>query len=312
MSQNLRSMDLNLLPIFDCLMCEQHLSRAAEVLAMSQPAVSNALKRLRLHYNDALFIRSAKGLIPTARAMELHLQIQPALQQLQLTQQSRDFDPKFSHGNISIAMEPTVEYLMAPSWFSCFHQQAPNMRLALYPEHLDNIAERLRRGQLDFAIDYLGFDEQYFQQQRLADEALVVICAKQHHLLKGSISLAQFESLPQVTLVPRPSTSPVNSGFSGSPIEHLIAAQWPNPASFTRNIVLSLSSFVAIPAVIAQSELIAVVPKRLAEQGPWQQQLQCLPLPFAGLKTQLNLIWHNSREQDPMHQWAREQLCLAV
>lgn len=302
MQLNLRSLDLNLLPIFEALMREQHLSRAAEQLAMSQPAVSSALKRLRISFNDELFVRTARGLIPTARAIELQTAIKPALSLIQDGCMASHFNPDISEQVLSISMNAASEYLIAPYLFQWLQAEAPRMKLTLQPDHIDDIPTRLKEGQLDFALDYVAFDDSQFKSCVIAEEDLVVICRQNHQSIQHNISLEEFQILPQASLVPRSSQTHKLSQLRGTPIEQLMGKDLPK-----RNITLYASSFVAIPNIVAQSEIIAIVPKRIAQQynQTHKQTLNCLPLPFSYPQVQMKLLWHKSRDGDPAHQWLR-------
>lgn len=303
MPLNLRSLDLNLLPVFDALMREQHLSRAAEQLAMSQPAVSSALKRLRLNFKDELFIRTARGLIPTARAIELQQAIQPALQLIQTGCMASEFNPDDSDQMISISMNAATEFLISALLYRWLQSQSPKMKLKLQPDHLEDIPALLKDGRLDFALDYVASEEPQFRAQVITEEDLVVICRKKHPKIQQSISLKDFESLPQASLVPRSSLTHKQSQLRGTPIEQLMGKDLPS-----RNITLFASSFVALPSIIANSELIAIVPKRIAQQYNLSHgnTLQTLALPFDYPQVQMKLLWHKSRDNDPAHRWFRE------
>lgn len=298
---NLRSVDLNLLPIFTALMREQHLSHAANQLAMSQPAVSNALKRLRLSFADDLFVRTAHGLKPTPRAHEIYQHLQTALQQIQTAYSPASFDPLSSEKRLRVTMNAATEYLLAPLLINWLRQTAPNMQLQLYPDHLADIPQQLKSGQLDYALDYIAFEPTQFSQATLSHEPLVVIINKNSAVKNGiaaQLSLQQFEQLPQITLVARTSPNQTALQRSGSPIEQLLGAAMPK-----RNIVMAVSSFVAIPDIIANSDLIAIVPQRLAKQSQNGAELLCLPLPFECPPVAMHLQWHKSRDKDPVHEW---------
>lgn len=310
MQLNLRALDLNLLPVFDALMREQHLSRAAEHLAMSQPAVSNALKRLRQTFNDDLFVRTSQGLKPTTRAQELQQAIQPALRLIQTGCMESNFDPSSSQQTLQISMNSATEYLIAPFIYKCLHTEAPGMKLQLQPDHLDDIPVQLKEGRLDFALDYVGLGDSQFHSLKLIEEDLVVICRTKHPQLNGQITLEQFETLPHVSLVPRSSIAHKQSHLRGTPIEQLMVKGLPS-----RNLTMHVASFVSIPSIIAQSDLIAVVPKRIAQHFNQSQQpnhphaaIQCLALPFSYPQVGIQLIWHKSREHDMAHRWVRERM----
>ena len=309
MQLNLRALDLNLLPVFDALMREQHLSRAAEQLAMSQPAVSNALKRLRQTFNDDLFVRTAKGLKPTTRAQELQQAIQPALRLIQAGCIESNFDPGSSEQTLQISLNSATEYLIAPLIHKWLQAEAPNIKLQLQPDYLDDIPAQLKEGRLDFALDYVGFGDQQFQSLVMSEEDLVIICRADHPQLNGKITLKQYETLPQVSLTPRSSLAHKQSHLRGTPIEQLMGKDLPS-----RNLTMLVSSFVSIPSIITQSDLIAIVPKRIAQNFNRRQQtnkeatLQCIALPFSYPKVCIQLLWHKSREHDTAHQWVRERM----
>lgn len=314
MQLNLRALDLNLLPVFDALMREQHLSRAAEHLAMSQPAVSNALKRLRQTFNDDLFVRTAKGLKPTVRAQELQQAIQPALRLIQTGCMESNFDPSSNEQTLKMSLNSATEFLIAPLIHSWLQAEAPRMKLQLQPDHLDDIPAQLKEGRLDFALDYVGFGDDQFKSLLLIEEDLVVISRAQHPHLNGQITLEQFETLPQVSLSPRSSLAHKQSHLRGTPIEQLMGKDLPH-----RNLTMHVSSFVSIPNIIVQSDLIAIVPKRIAQHFNKSQQdndhksaLQCLALPFNYPKVGMQLLWHKSREHDMAHLWVREKMAKLI
>lgn len=301
MSFNLRALDLNLLPVFDALMCEQHMSRAAERLAMSQPAVSNALKRLRQTFNDELFVRTAKGLTPTARAVLLHNSLQPALTMIQDSCLEQRFDASTSTQCLQIAMNAASEYLVAPMLIGALRAVAPGIQLKIYPDHLEDMLQLLKQGSLDFSLDYMAPNDTQFRSQQLSHESLTVICAKNHGVIQGQITLDQFENLPQVTIIPRLALAQGQVKRRGTPIEQLMGAEVPQ-----RNLSMFVSSFVTIPDIVANSDLIAVVPERLVKQYHQRENLQLLPLPFSYPCAEIRLVWHKSRDNDAGHLWFRE------
>ncbi|WP_281648181.1 LysR substrate-binding domain-containing protein [Parendozoicomonas sp. Alg238-R29] len=303
MKLNLRSLDLNLLPVFDALMREQHLSRASDQLAMSQPAVSNALKRLRQSFNDDLFVRTSRGLKPTPRAIEIHSAIQPALQMIQHGCMEQSFDPGTSDQTLNITMNAATEYLIAPLLMAWIRNESPNTTVKLHPDHLDDIPAQLKDGMLDYAIDYVSYAHDQFRSFVLGLEDLNIVCARNHKVLKGGITLEQFETLPQVTLVPRSNITANMSHRRGTPIEQLMGKDLPN-----RNLAMHVSSFVAIPDIVASTDLIAIVPSRLAQQPRYKDTIQCLPVPFEYPKVEIRLLWHKSRNNDASHHWFMERV----
>lgn len=305
MQLNLRTLDLNLLPIFAALMREQHLSRAAENLAMSQPAASSALKRLRLCFNDELFVRTAHGLVPTARALQLQQAIQPALQLIQSGCSNFEFDPKVSDHVLSLSMNAATEYLISASLYSHLHAHAPKIKLQLQPDYLDDIPAQLKAGRLDFALDYVGTEDNQYKFQVIAEEDLVIICRRDHPQIKSSISLTKFSTLAQASLIPRSNRTHKQSELRGTPLEQLMGKSLPK-----RNVVLHASSFVALPSIIASSNLIAIVPRSIAIHYNEANHgtLKYLAIPFDYPMVQMKLLWHKSRDNDPAHRWFKREI----
>ncbi|MCH2040418.1 MAG: LysR substrate-binding domain-containing protein [Saccharospirillaceae bacterium] len=297
---SLRNLDLNLLPVFTALVEEQHLSRAAERLHMSQPAVSNALKRLRQRMDDELFVRTSRGLKPTPRAIALYNKVRDGLQLIeQGWQQQKSFQPATSEQTFIISTNPAVEYLATPWLMKLLRQQAPNVRLRFEPDHLSDIPQRLQDGRVDIAIDFIDYHHRGLISEELQLEDLVVIAAKDHPDFSPELTLEQFERLSHVTVSPR--------NQQGTPIEQLMGHQ-----KLQRDVRLHVTSFVSIPQIVAQTDLIAVVPVRLMHEDHIQPLLQSAPLPFEYPQVPLKLIWHQSREQDQAHQWLRATLSKLV
>lgn len=299
----LRNHDLNLLPIFDALMREQHLSRAAERLNMSQPAVSNALKRLRMGFEDDLFVRTGRGLKPTQRAIELHERIAPALGDIRESFEDRGPDPATYSRTLTIALNHAAEYLWGALMLQAMRSKAPNVRLKLYPDYLDDVPARLKDGQLSYALDYSPLPEDHFGSHVLAREELTLICAADHSHADRTIDITAFETLPQVSLLRRSEWVRSQNSRRYTPLEYLMGDALPK-----RNIVAQMSSFLSIPDVVARTDLIAVVPRRLAEPLIQTGALRCHDLPFHCPDVEMRLLWHKSRNSDPSHAWVLDLL----
>jgi len=299
----LRNQDLNLLPIFDALMQEQQLSRAAERLSMSQPAVSNALKRLRLSFKDDLFVRTGRGLKPTQRAQELHEAIVPALEALIHTFDEQTFTPCHSDRTLDISLDISSEYVFAPVILNMLLPLAPKLRIRFHPDHSPDISGRLKDGRLNYALEYGPIQADEFDSTHFANETLSVICASNHPLVKGSISLEQYSSLPHVSLVPRPSFSTGQITGESTPVEHIVGAEFPE-----RNVELRVSSSLVIPKIVAATDYIATISTRLVLPLVQSGELQCIEPPFKNREFEFRLYWHNSRSKDPFHLWFIDQI----
>lgn len=299
----LRNQDLNLLPIFGVLMQEEQLSRAAERLCMSQPAVSNALKRLRLSFKDDLFVRTRRGLKPTQRARELYEAIAPVLESLGHTFNNRTFAPEDSDRTLDISMDIAAEYVYAPEVIKIIRAVAPNLRISFHPDHVPDIAGRLKDGRLNYALEYGPILSDELDSTHFANETLSVICATNHPTVQGCISLEQYTSLPHVSIVPRPSFSTGQMLGLATPVEHIMGAELP-----ARKVGLRVSSSLSIPAIVASTDFIATVWTKLVMPLVDAGKLQCLKPPFENAEFQFRLYWHKSRSSDPFHLWLLSKL----
>lgn len=299
----LRNHDLNLLPVFDALMREQHLSRAAERLNMSQSAVSNALKRLRLGLEDDLFVRTWRGLKPTERAIDLHQRIAPALQEIRDSIEIRDFDPSTFSRTVSISMISAAEYLWADILLPTLRESAPNARFKIQTDYIEDIPAQLTDGHLTYALDYKPLPDDKFGSHVLMREELALICAPDHPNVETGITMEDFERLPQASLVRRSEWMHARSGRRTTPLEYLMGDALPN-----RNVVVQMSSFLPMPSVVAKSDLIAVVPLRFARPLLDAGTLCRLGLPFDCPDVEMRLLWHKSRDSDPSHTWLLNQI----
>lgn len=280
------------------LMQEKHLSRAAERLGMSQPAVSNALKRLRHEYKDELFVRTGRGLSPTQRAQELHARIAPALGNIRDSYEEPAFSGDSYQRTVEISMNHAVEYIWAVDLMREARREAPGVTWKIHSDIADDIPVRLKDGLLSFAVEYTSLPEEQFASIVLLQESLTLICAVDHPKVDGDITAEAFQTLPHVSLVRRPGLVRTQNSRRTTPLEFLLG-----PAMPERNIALHMSSFVSIPSVVAATDLLAVVPTRLARPLEEAGQIQTFPLPFEAPDIELRLFWQNSRNTDPGHQW---------
>ncbi|MCG7584472.1 transcriptional regulator LeuO [Photobacterium sp. OFAV2-7] len=294
MESNLRSVDLNLLTVFDAVMQEQNITRAAHNLGMSQPAVSNAVARLKVMFNDELFIRHGRGIQPTQRAKQLFGPVRQALQLVKNELPSSIFSPETSNRTFKLAICSPSDMRFAPRILSNVAEQAPNLRMQLEAELDAELAQKMRYQEVDFVIDYVRFDEPGFCSTELFSDELVVVAAGNHPRLGDTISEAEFAAEKHAVLKSIPGVKLFADHIYNQHNSYHEAYQG-----------ASLSN---IMYVAGQSELIAVMPRWLAESAPQAQQLKVLPLPFESAKICGYLSWHESSQKDKGHIWMRDQL----
>ena len=297
----LRNKDLNLLPIFDALVREGQLSRAAETLCMSQPAVSNALKRLRHAFGDDLFVRTRQGLAPTERALEIHALVGPALDSVNQSIEREPFSPSQSQRTFNISLNTALEYFILADFIVPIRNVAPNLKFRFHPDHLPDIPARLRDGRLNYAIEYFKLPEDQFDSVILMKEKLVVVCSSNHPTLKRSLSLEQYQSMPHLSLYPRSNFQISDNSSELTPVEQIMGTELP-----ARNVAMYVTSILSIPPVIAATDMIATVGENSVK--PWVDRgaIKVLEAPFATRNYDFSLYWHKSRSKDASHQWLME------
>ncbi|PSU30891.1 transcriptional regulator LeuO [Photobacterium lutimaris] len=297
MESNLRSVDLNLLTVFDAVMQEQNITRAAHNLGMSQPAVSNAVARLKVMFNDELFIRHGRGIQPTQRAKQLFGPLRQALQLVKNELPSSIFSPDTSTRTFKLAVCSPSDMRFAPRILSQVTEQAPYVRVQVEAEMDADLTQKMRYQDIDFVIDYVRFDEPGFCSTELFSDELVVVAAGNHPRIGETITEAEFGQEQHAVMTSIPGVKMFADHIYNSHASYQEAYQG-----------VSLSN---IMYVVSQSELIAVVPRWLANVTAASQQLKILPLPVESARISGYLSWHESSQKDKGHIWMRDQL-LAV
>ncbi|MDH4558618.1 LysR family transcriptional regulator [Pseudomonas sp. BN417] len=292
---NLRRIDLNLLLVFDALMQEQNLSRAATRLHMSQPAVSNALARLRSQLGEPLFKRTARGMSPTAHAQVLYGPVRQALNLLQLGLGAQEvFDLQAEHC-FRLSMNDYAQAMLLPALLERLKAEAPRVVLEVQDDDAQTLVSRLAAGELDLAIDYLYFDNPDLCYQPFMEEELAVIGRSGHPAFAGGLTREGYQRSQHVLVLPR--------AGRGSPLEIVLGS-----AKIKRQAGLHVPHYLTIPPIVARSDLLGTVPRRLAKYFAAIYALEVAPLPVATPPVQVSLIWHRQQELAPGLRWLRERL----
>lgn len=286
MESTLRGVDLNLLTVFDAVMQEQNITRAAHNLGMSQPAVSNAVARLKVMFNDELFMRQGRGIQPTQRARQLFGPIRQALQLIRNELPSSVFQPESSTRLFKLAICSPCDMRFAPRIMANINEQAPSVQLHLDAEFDRLLSERMRYQEIDFVIDYARFDDQGFSSTEIFKDELVVIASKTHPRIQGGVSAEQLINEKHAKL----SRVHGQRSFSEQAYRELDCQ-----AAYEGS---SLSNLLY---VVSQSELVTIAPRWMAENAVNSDQLQILDFPFENKEISGYLSWHESSEKDKVH-----------
>ncbi|MGV0878238.1 LysR family transcriptional regulator [Martelella sp. FLE1502] len=292
----LRSMDLNLLLVFDAVYSERSISRAAVRLNLSQPAVSNALARLRHAVGDPLFKREGSGMIPTARAKMLRDPIRQALELLERGFRSdEEFDHQHSTREFVIAVEDYGETVLIPRFIDWLADVAPGIHIEIRPELSSSLTRELREGTVDLALDYFALRGEGFESKCVLTEDLITLSRIDHPTIGEQLSLDTYLDLQHVVITPRRKSRPM--------IDLAL-----DKRGLKRKIALTVPHFLSMPAVVQRSNLLATLPRRMAYIYADHFRLKTYTPPVRTPQFPVFMIWHDTLNDDPAHRWLRNHL----
>ena len=287
---NLRTLDLNLLRAFAAIHLERNVSLAARRENLSQPAMSNALARLRRSFDDALFVKLGARMEPTARANQL---IQPVMQALALLETGIEgpahFDPQRDTRCFKLLMSDAGESAILPDLVQrVVDTSASAVRFEVVKLPHEAYAQALQSGQADVAIGHLPFLRAGFEREALFEDAYRVILREGHPLQGRRLSLAAFAAAQHVAIA---------TGSADLTVERQLARH-----RLVRSVKLKVSHYHVAVDVVARSDLLATVPQLIAAQA---RGVIALPLPLNVKPVAVQLVWHTIASGDPGHRWLR-------
>lgn len=308
MGLKFRTLDLNLLRVFDTVMAEGSLTRAATVLAMTQPAVSHALRRLRVAAGEDLFQRSAHGMRPTPRAEALWPTVRQALAQLRQALAPGDFDPRRDAAQLRLAMADATAAALVPALVHQVESGGLQVNLRVLPLTTRDPRRLLEDGGADVALGFFpealtailaeGADS-HWRHQRLYATRYVAVMRAGHPLAQGELTLDRYcEALHLMV------------SFSGRPyglVDQALAAQ-----GRQRRVALTVNQFFTAGRVVTQSDLLTVLPERFVASTGAGDSLVVRDLPLAVPPVHVEMLWHLRLDGDPAQRWLRAQLQAAV
>jgi len=293
---NISNFDLNLLRVLDALLREQNVSRAAERLALSQPAVSNALGRLRELLDDPLLVRVGRSMQPTPRAQALEAPIRAALQQIEQSLTAGEaFDPASSRQRFRIAVTDYVELICMPRLVELLSRQAPGIRLDI--QHLSPSlpAEALDKGELDLVLGRFEEVPARFARRHWMSETLQLALRRDHpRIAGGALDLDTFLGLRHLW---------VHGGQTRGMVD-----QWLGEQGLSREILYTTPNYLQAAHIVASSELAAVLPTQLARHFAALLPLQLFDLPFHLGPFHLEIVSPAQRQRDAALQWLIERM----
>ena len=296
---DIRAVDLNLLKAFDALIRERAVTRAAGRIGLSQPAMSHALSRLRDLFADDLFVRTPNRMEPTARAREIAPLVSAAIEHIEAALNlGVGFDPAKSAGIFTAGMAEYAEVALVGRLAESFAREAAKATLRLTPLTGIEAAEQLDKGAIDVAVSHLRALPAHLDSMVLLRDPFVLIARRGHPLATQSPSIEAYAALDHVLVSPRGDTT-------GS-VDRILT-----DFGLRRRIALLVATYLAVPAALAVSELVATVPSRTAQQIALTAEIKILPLPV-DLDTTVSIAWHRRAASEPAQVWFRQLLTAAA
>lgn len=291
----MKDFDLNLLRVVVALHDARSVSRAAQHLGMSQPAVSSALARLRRAFGDPLFVKTAHGMSPTARSHALAAAAREALARIASDVLSESaFDPATTQGDFTLALSDVGEMVFLPRILEGVQRLAPHATVRSVSPPPAQLEHGLESGEVDLAVGYFpDLKSSAFFQQRLLTHRFVCLLRADHPVRSGKLSLEQFLALGHAVVRPE--------GRSQEIFEKYLTRH-----KIVRNIVLSTPHFMSIPTIIGKSDLVVTLPHAIglffSRTGA---NIKVVEPPFPIPRIDLRQHWHRNAHQDTRNKWLR-------
>ncbi|MGO8845752.1 MAG: LysR family transcriptional regulator [Methylocella sp.] len=290
---------MNLLYAFKLLMEERSVSRAAEKMFISQPAMSHILQRLRSQLNDPVLVKTTAGMKPTLRALALLQPIKAVLKEVeQILQSPEKFSPATSQNRFVIVTSDYVQFILLPKLTESINKHAPNIEIHIQQPTSKLPEAAIEEEEIDLVI---GFDAifnlpSYIGRETLFSDKIVCIAKQDHpNIGEPEISLEQFMASKHMLISPR--------GAGTGLIDDYLGAR-----GLARKISLVVPNFLPAPWIVANTDLLLSLPSRIAEQFVRLAPLKILPIPIDLPTYELIMIWHPRQEKEPAHQWLRREI----
>ena len=289
----LSEIDLNLLVLFHHLMVERRVSKVAENMGLTQPAVSNALAKLRRTFGDELFLRTSGGMVPTPFAEQLGEPVGYALGMIHSgLNQRTEFTPATLKRTFTIGMTDIGEIVFLPALLERLAREAPGVTLTTVRNHATNLRDDMEAGKVDLAIGLLPQLKAGFFQRRLFHQRYVCLFRRGHALDRPKLSLADYKAAEHLVIVA--------TGTGHGKVDALI-----QKAGIERVVRLCVPHFVSVGHILQSTALVATVPERLALKlvEPFGLTLRTHPVKLP--EVPIHVFWHAKANREPVNQWLR-------
>ncbi len=309
--------DLNLIKVFDAVYEDRNLLRAGKRLNLSQSAVSHALTRLREVVGDELFVRTAKGMVPTARAAAMADGLRDSLRRIEATLGVKPFDPGKSTRRFAIAANDHLTAVMVAELSRLMIEEAPDVDLVVRPSTRLDLAEQIDVGKIDIAVGIFAQVPSRLSSRTLMTQGELIVMRKGHPASRRKLALRDLARYPLVTVSVGGQEEGAVGGFI---LERGLARQ---AEMFDRHALeeaLSVEGLapryrttvphsLAIPALLRGSDMLSIMPSSLAHSLAGAGELLMREPPYPSARSTFRAVWHSRNDHDPAHLWLQE--CVA-
>ena len=299
-SKRIRNIDLNLLVVFDAVYATSNISHAARQLSLTQPAVSNAIARLREHFDDPLFVRAGRGVKPTLRSQQMIEGIRDALRLIRSqVEGERDIDLATYKRQFRVVVADPLEPLLMPPVLRAIDTAAPHISIEARPASNTKVIDELMAGTLDLACYPFLIGSQELVIVPLMPCEHVIVSRRNHPQIGKSLDSETFMRLGHVALIPE---------LRG----HVNIDRDITTRAGARRIVYMVNRVWSVPAIIGNTDLVTILPRRFAEYvAPiFDLAIHQSPVPIS--EQEFHLMWHEKNNDDPGHRWLRESILAAA
>lgn len=289
----MRPQELNMLVIFDAIMTERSITRAADRLALTQPAVSNAVSKMRVIWKDELFVKDGRNIQPTIYAQNLWSKIRDPLSQITEALCDKDFDPATARRAFRVAVADVVVQIAWVPLRKLIEREAPGIDVHAVPYTFGNTEDVLEGGKADLVIGASTTNNSSFVEEFLFDPLYVCVMRKGHPLSQGRLTMKKFAEAEHLLV----SLSGDTVGFS----DQALAQQ-----GLKRRIACTVNHFSAVAPLLMSTDLICVMPCGPIEREIVNDQLHVARTPFDISATPVSMIWHQRQVGDDGLIWFKQ------
>ncbi len=305
-----RRIDLNLFRVFEAIMRHRSVAGASRELNITPSAVSHALARLRQMLNDPLFILAETGMTPTPRAIELAPNINEGLRRFTEAVSSTTFDPTQSARTFRIAMSDYAALTLLPPIADKINKSAPGINLRIFPLSRPDLVDHLDNGQVEMAVGWFANLPSRMRRMPVLVETETLVVRAGHPLTREKVTMERLFAFPYVVVELSGSGERASDGFIDEQgverrvwIERLLLEQENGATGLVGRVAISLPHYSAVANLIAQSDMIATLPRSIAIREAAREPLVILELPYVPLRVKIETVWHERGDQDQGLQW---------